>query len=130
LQGLKIFLLLSWITFLFSEIVISINELVPFLLSRIVVSGVLFGGDGSVSFILLFLLLLYSRFYIDALLFYVYSGLKWCPSLLDITVIRDLPRNFRNSSTRTPTFKTSPSATCFGNPIMSLKQILRESVIF
>ena len=33
----------SLVTFLFPEIVISINEFIPFLLSQIVVSGVLFG---------------------------------------------------------------------------------------
>ena len=76
--------------------------------------------------------------YLDALFFIsVYSGLKCCPSVLDISGVRDFPRNFRNSSPLTPIFKNSPSARYVSaanhvcedvdilrKPIASLKQIL------
>jgi hypothetical protein len=50
--------------------------------------------------------------YLDAHFFFisVYSGLKCCPSVLDISVVRDFPRNIRNSYPLTATFKNSPSA--------------------
>ena len=52
------------------------------------------------------------RLRLDALFFIsVYSGLKHCPSLLDITGIQILP-NFRNSSLFTVTCKDSPSVGC------------------
>jgi hypothetical protein len=40
----------------------------------------------------------------------VYFGLKCCPSLLDVTGIRVLPRNFSNSSLFTAIAKNIPSA--------------------
>jgi hypothetical protein len=79
------------------------------------------------------------RLHLDALFFIaVYSVLKCCSSLLDITSIRVFPR-FRNSSLFTATCKDSPSARCvsavncvcskdvdtFRKTIISLKQILR-----
>jgi hypothetical protein len=77
------------------------------------------------------------RLHLDALFFIsVYSGLKFCPSLLDTTGIRFSSRNGRNSSLFTATCKNSPSARCvtaanrvyngtdiFRKPIASLKQI-------
>jgi len=54
-----------------------------------------------------------SRLQPDALLFIsVYSGLKCCPSLLDINGIRFLPLNFRNSSMFSVTCKNPPSCQC------------------
>jgi hypothetical protein len=84
-------------------------------------------------------------FHLDALLFIsVYSGIKCWPSVLDVTIIRVLPRYFRNSSLFTFIFKNSPPARCvsaanqlckdaiiFSKPISSfLEQILRKSVTF
>ena len=54
-------------------------------------------------------LLLHRMLYLDAPLF-VYWGSKCCPSVLDITGMRGLHRNFRNSSLFTATCKTSQSA--------------------
>jgi hypothetical protein len=53
------------------------------------------------------------RLHLDALFFVsVCPGLIRWPSLLDITGIRVLPRNFRNSPLFTATSKNSPSARC------------------
>ena len=67
----------------------------------------------------------------------VYSGLKYCPSLLHATGIRAPSRNFRNSSLFFAASKISPTARCilaanlvfndddfFRNPITLLKQSL------
>jgi len=67
----------------------------------------------------------------------VYSGLKCCPSVLDISGVRDFPRNFRHSSPFTANFENSPPARYVSavnhvcedvdilrKPIVSLKQIL------
>jgi len=72
-----------------------------------------------------------------------YSVLNRFSSLLDVTGIRGLPHNFRNSSLITATCTNSSSAGCvsaaklackdvysFRKHIASLKQILRSSVIF
>jgi len=66
----------------------------------------------------------------------VYTGLKRCPSLLDITDIQVFPRNFRYSSLFSVTCKNCPSPGCvsaanrvcknvdiFRKPITSFKQI-------
>jgi hypothetical protein len=80
-----------------------------------------------------------NRIYLDATFFIsVYSGLKCCPSLLDITGFRVILRNFLNSSLFAATCNNSPSAECvsaanrvskdgdiFRKMIASLKQILR-----
>jgi hypothetical protein len=73
----------------------------------------------------------------------VYSGMKFCPPLLDITGIPVLPCNFKNSSLFTATCKTSPSARCVSaanllcqdventsKPTASVRQILRQCVTF
>jgi len=73
----------------------------------------------------------------------VYSCLKRCPSLLDITDIQVFPRNFRSFSLFTATCENCPSAGCvsaanracknvdiFRKPFTSLKQILHKSVNF
>lgn len=52
-----------------------------------------------------------TRFYPDVIFFTsVYSGLKCYPFLLDITVIRAHPCNFRNTFPFTAICKNSPSA--------------------
>lgn len=73
---------------------------------------------------------------------FVCSGLKCCPTVLDIPGIRALSRNFRNSSLYNATCRKSPSARCVSvvsrvhvyniskKPITSLKQILRYSATF
>ena len=71
------------------------------------------------------------RFYLDALfLISVHLGLKCCASPLDITGIRVLPRNFRNSSLFTCTCKTSPFASCVSaaNRMCKDAHIFMESV--
>lgn len=82
--------------------------------------------------------------YTDALFFIsIYSGLKCCPSVLDISGVRDFPRKFKNSSLLTAAFKNSPSAQYVSaanhvwenvdilrKPIASLKQILYWYVPF
>jgi hypothetical protein len=79
------------------------------------------------------------RLQLDALYsIFLYLRLKCCPSLLDITGIRVLSRNFSNSSLFTATSKNYPSARYVSvanhlckdvdiirKPITSLKQILR-----
>lgn len=76
--------------------------------------------------------------YLDVIFFIsVYLGLKCCQSVLDISGVRDFPRNFRNSSPLTATFKNSPSARYVSTanhvcedvdilrkPTASLKQVL------
>ena len=53
--------------------------------------------------------------YLDALFFIsVHFCLKCCPSLLDITGVRVLPRNFRNPSLFIVTCKNSVCHVCFG----------------
>jgi hypothetical protein len=117
------------------EIATSINMHVPFSLSRIIMPGLLLGMVLSVCTCCCCYYYYYYYYYTEDFILmhyfcYVHSGLKWRPSLLDITVIRDLSRNFRNSSLFTPTFRTSPSARCFGNSITFSKQILSESLTF
>jgi hypothetical protein len=70
--------------------------------------------------------------HLDALfLISVLSGVKCCPSLLDTTVIRVLPCNFRNSSYLMLLVKIIRLLGVFrllvmcANPITSLKQIPR-----
>jgi hypothetical protein len=83
--------------------------------------------------------LLSRRLHLDAVfLFQFIQGLNCFPSLLDVTGIQGLPRNFRYSSLITATCNNSPSAGCvsaaklvckdvysFRKHITSLKQILR-----